>query len=82
MIKTPSNDPIDIAKTMANNIPNYVYENIDFKSDPLLNIPDEYQDFIWFILPKDTIRKMIIDCEQKREKSCKAVPFRPKIDEE
>ncbi|CAF2661197.1 unnamed protein product [Rotaria sp. Silwood2] len=82
MIKSSSNDPIGEAKTMANNIPNYVYENIDFKADPPLDIPDEYQDFIWFVLPKDIIRKMIIDFEQNREKNCKAAPFRPKIDEE
>ncbi|CAF2661286.1 unnamed protein product [Rotaria sp. Silwood2] len=74
-----SDDPIEEAKSMVNNIPKYVYENIDFRTDPPLNIPDEYQDFIWFVLPKEIIRKIIIQFEQNQENNCKPVIFRPKM---
>ncbi|CAF3442503.1 unnamed protein product, partial [Rotaria socialis] len=72
-----SNDPIEEARLIANKIPKYVYENIDFRNDPPLNIPDEYKDFIWFAIPKDSIRKIVNDVEQK---DSKAVPFRPNND--
>ncbi|CAF4664996.1 unnamed protein product, partial [Rotaria socialis] len=65
------------ARLIANKIPKYVYENIDFRNDPPLNIPDEYKDFIWFAIPKDSIRKIVNDVEQK---DSKAVPFRPNND--
>ncbi|CAF2858406.1 unnamed protein product [Rotaria sp. Silwood2] len=53
LIKNSSReDPIEEAKSMANNLPKYVYEYIDFRTDLPLNITDEYQDFIWFVLPQ------------------------------
>ncbi|CAF1147307.1 unnamed protein product [Rotaria sordida] len=39
-------DPIEEAKSMTNNLSKYIYENIDFRTDSSLNIPDEYHDFI------------------------------------
>ncbi|CAF1394164.1 unnamed protein product [Rotaria magnacalcarata] len=70
-------DPIEEARLMANNIPKYVYENIDFRNDPPLSIPDEYKDFIWFAIPKDIIRKIVTDVEQNESRS---LPFRPRGD--
>ncbi|CAF3915787.1 unnamed protein product [Rotaria sp. Silwood2] len=75
-----SDDPIEEAKSMANNIPKYVYENVDFRTDPPLNVPDKYKDFIWFVTPKDIIRKMVIDYERSQESYSKPEPFRPRMD--
>ncbi|CAM4950256.1 unnamed protein product [Rotaria socialis] len=72
-----SDDPIEEARLIANKIPKYVYENNDFRNDPPLNIPDEYKDFIWFAIPIDVIRKIIIDFEQNGSRT---VPFRPNSD--
>ncbi|CAF4573187.1 unnamed protein product, partial [Rotaria sp. Silwood2] len=72
-------DPIEEAKSMANNIPKYVHENVDFRTDPPLNIPDEYKDFIWFVTPKEIIQKIIIDYEQNQKYYFKSVPFRSKM---
>ncbi|CAF4229722.1 unnamed protein product, partial [Rotaria sordida] len=54
-----SSDPLDQAIAMANNITKYVCKNIDFRNDPPLDIPKEYQGFIWFILPKEVVIKML-----------------------
>ncbi|CAF2896657.1 unnamed protein product [Rotaria sp. Silwood2] len=77
-----SDDPIEEAKSMANNIPKYVYENVDFRTDPPLNVPDEYKDFIWFVTPKDIIRKMVIDYERSQEPYSRPEPFRPRMDDQ
>ncbi|CAF4229196.1 unnamed protein product [Rotaria magnacalcarata] len=50
---------------------------ISFENDTPLNIPDEYKDFIWFAIPIDVIRKIIIDFEQNGSRT---VPFRPNSD--
>ncbi|CAF2046798.1 unnamed protein product [Rotaria magnacalcarata] len=72
-----SDDPIEEARLIANKIPRYVYENICYLKDTPLNIPDEYKDFIWFAIPIDVIRKIIIDFEQNGSRT---VPFRPNSD--
>ncbi|CAF3474593.1 unnamed protein product [Rotaria sp. Silwood1] len=74
-----SDDPIEEAKLMASSIPKYVYENIDFRADPPLNVPDGYEDFIWFVLPKEVIRKIVIDFEQNQRDNYKPVPFHLKM---
>ncbi|CAF3322419.1 unnamed protein product [Rotaria sp. Silwood2] len=76
-----SDDPIEEAKSMANNIPKYVYENVDFRTDTPLNVPDEYRDFVWFVTPKDIIRRIVIDYEQNQDTYLKPEPFRPKMDD-
>jgi hypothetical protein len=63
---------------MAMNIPKYVIENVDFRSDPPLNIPDEYQDFIWFATPKQIILKMVIEFEKNQQSHRIPVPFHPR----
>jgi hypothetical protein len=79
LMTSSSNDPIEQATSMANNIPKYIYESVYFRSDPPLNIPDEYQEYIWFVTPKETIRKTIIDFEQNREHNRITVPFHPRL---
>ncbi|CAF2896639.1 unnamed protein product [Rotaria sp. Silwood2] len=78
-INSSSDDPIEEAKSMANIIPKYVYENIDFRTDPPLNIPDAYKEFIWFVLPKEVIRKIIIDYEHNEKDNNKPLPFHLKM---
>ncbi|CAF1516915.1 unnamed protein product [Rotaria sordida] len=73
-----SNDPLDQAIAMANNISKYVCENIDFRNDPPLDIPEEYQDFIWFILPKQVVIKMLNVFEQHQDHNHMSIPFRPR----
>ncbi|CAF3815482.1 unnamed protein product [Rotaria sp. Silwood1] len=73
-------DPIEEAKSMVKNIPKYVYKNVDCRTDPPLNVPDEYKDFIWFVIPKEIIRKIVTDYEQTQENYSKSVPFRSKMD--
>ncbi|CAF1394188.1 unnamed protein product, partial [Rotaria sp. Silwood1] len=73
-------DPIEEAKSMAKNIPKYVYENVDFRTDPPLNVPDEYKDFIWFVTPKNIILNIVFDYEQSQKNYSKPEPFRPKMD--
>ncbi|CAF2266909.1 unnamed protein product [Rotaria magnacalcarata] len=45
MINSTSNDSIEQARAMM--------KNIDLRTDPPLNIPVKYQNFIWFLLPQD-----------------------------
>jgi hypothetical protein len=59
-----SYNPIEQAKSMAMNIPKYVYDNVDFRANPLSNIPDEHQEFIWFVTPKQIIEKILNIYEQ------------------
>ncbi|CAF4686857.1 unnamed protein product, partial [Rotaria sp. Silwood1] len=61
-----SRNPLDQAIAIAHNISKYLYANIDCRNDPPLNIPQEYQDFIWFILPKQVILKMLHAFEQNQ----------------
>ncbi|CAF1021181.1 unnamed protein product [Rotaria sordida] len=74
-----SDDPIEQAKSMANNISKYVYENVDLRMEPPINIPDEYKDLIWFVTSRDIIQKIIIDYEQNLKTYSKPVPFRSKM---
>ncbi|CAF1010941.1 unnamed protein product [Rotaria sordida] len=81
IINPSSDDPIEEAKSIANNIPKYVYENFDSQTDPPLNIPDEYTNFVWFVIPRDIIRKMIIDFGRNKENTLQSAPFRPRVDD-
>ncbi|CAF4390161.1 unnamed protein product [Rotaria sp. Silwood2] len=72
-------NPIEQAESMANLIPEYVY-NIDFRTDPPLNIPDAYKEFIWFVLPKDVIQKvLVIDFETHPKDNLKTISFHSKM---
>ncbi|CAF3719413.1 unnamed protein product [Rotaria sp. Silwood1] len=73
-----SRNPLEQAIAMAHNISKYIYENIDCRNDPPLNIPQEYQDLIWFILPKQVVLKMLHAFEQNQHNNLMSVPFRPK----
>ncbi|CAF1227687.1 unnamed protein product [Adineta ricciae] len=75
VVTSSSDDPLEQAKAITLNIANYVYENVDFRIDPPLNVPDEYRRYIWFVQPRDIILKMLIDHEKQREHA--TVPFRP-----
>jgi hypothetical protein len=81
-ISSSSNDPIDQARSMAMNIPKYVHENIDFRTDTPLNIPDQYADYVWFTTPKEIIVKMMIQIEQDQQNNRIQVPFRPRPNNE
>jgi hypothetical protein len=66
---------------MAMNIPQYIYENIDFRSDMPLNIPDNYKDFIWFVTPKEIVLKILIQLEQEQQNKYITAPFYPIFNE-
>jgi hypothetical protein len=76
LITSPSDDPIEEAKSMANNIPEYIHKNVDFHREPPLNIPEEYKKFIWFIIPRQVILQIINDYEQNGP--TKSPPFHPR----
>ncbi len=80
LITYSSDNPIEQAKSMANNIPRYVYEQLDFRHEPPLNIPEEYQNFIWFIIPREVIRQITNDYEQNRPNT--RPPFHPRSDDQ
>jgi hypothetical protein len=67
---------------MAMNIPQYIYENIDFRSDMPLNIPDNYKDFIWFVTPKEIVLKILIQLEQEQQNKSIRAPFYPIFNKE
>ncbi|CAF3457396.1 unnamed protein product [Rotaria socialis] len=48
MINSTSNDSIEQARAIMKHITRYVCENIDLRTDPPLDIPVRYQDFIWW----------------------------------
>ena len=76
LIPRSSDDPIEIAKSIANNIPKYVSENLDFQREPPLNIPEEHQNLIWFIIPRQVILQISNDYENNRSNN--PPPFHPK----
>ncbi len=80
LITSSSDDPIEQAKSMANNIPEYIYKNADFRREPPLNIPEKYQDFVWFIIPRQVILKITNDYEQNGHK--KRPPFHPRSNDQ
>ncbi|CAF1221940.1 unnamed protein product [Adineta steineri] len=65
-----SNDPLEQAKSMKDNLSRYIYDSVHFPVDPPLNIPVEYQDYIWFITPIQVIRRLTRDYED-------TIPQRP-----
>jgi hypothetical protein len=80
LITSSSDDPIEQAKSMVNNIPKYIHENVDFRHETSLNIPVEYRDFVWFIIPRQVILQIIHDYEQNGPK--KRPPFHPRSDDQ
>lgn len=70
-------DPIRFACDLSNAMPDLVYDKITLSSDAPLNVPEKYKQLIWFITPKETMIKLLIEHESKR-----AVPsvltFRPR----
>ncbi|CAM4755227.1 unnamed protein product [Rotaria magnacalcarata] len=73
-----SDDPFEQAKAISKNMPQYVYENIDFRTDTPLNIPKKYNDFIWFVTPKEIMIKLMAEFECLQQKDRAAVPFQPR----
>ncbi|CAF3622165.1 unnamed protein product [Rotaria socialis] len=70
-----SDDPFEQAKAISKNMPQYVYENIDFRTDTQLNIPKKYEHFIWFVTPKEIMIKLMVEFECLQQKDRLAVPF-------
>ncbi|CAF4151093.1 unnamed protein product, partial [Adineta steineri] len=65
-----SDDPLEQAKSMKDNLSKHIYDSVHFPADPPLNIPTEYQDYIWFTTPIQVIRKLTRDYED-------TIPQRP-----
>jgi len=52
---------------MVENIPEYIYDNVDnICPDPKLNIPNEYKHLIWFVTPRQIIRKIVHEFDQNQ----------------
>ena len=77
LITVSSNDSIEIAKSIATNIPKYVSEHLDYRHEPLLNIPEEYKSYIWFITPRQVISQISNDNENNPSNI--NPPFHPKM---
>ena len=52
-------DPLAQAKLILEQIPKLVYDHVNVHDEPELNIPNEYNEFVWFLIPKDVIPKLI-----------------------
>ena len=76
LVTISSDNPIEIAKSIVNNIPKYVYDNLYYQLEPPLNIPEEYLNYIWFIIPRQIILQISNDYENNRSKN--PPPFHPK----
>lgn len=82
LITTTSRDLIEQARSISDNIPKYVCESVDIRSEQPLNIPNEHKDLIWFVTPRQTILKIINDFEQNQQYDRIPVPFHPKPNNE
>ncbi|CAM4805081.1 unnamed protein product [Rotaria magnacalcarata] len=60
------NNPFHQARAISKRMPNYVYENMNYRIDIPLNIPNKYKDFIWFVTPKEIMTKLMIEFDQKQ----------------
>lgn len=80
LIGPVSDDSIEIATSMANNMPNYVFQNLDFRYEPPLDIPKKYQDLIWFIIPRQVILQISYDYEINTLKNRPL--FHPRLDDQ
>jgi len=56
---TNRQDPLAQAKLILEQIPKLVYDHVNVHDEPELNIPNEYNEFVWFLIPKDVIPKLI-----------------------
>ncbi|CAF3786830.1 unnamed protein product [Rotaria sp. Silwood1] len=73
-----TDDPFDQAKSISKKMPKHVFENIDFRTDVPLNIPKKYQDFIWFVTPKEVMLKLLVEFDREEQQDCIQVPFKPR----
>ncbi|CAF3897335.1 unnamed protein product, partial [Rotaria sp. Silwood1] len=73
-----TDDPFDQAKSISKKMPKHVFENIDFRTDVPLNIPKKYQDFIWFVTPKEVMLKLLVEFDREEQQGCIQVPFKPR----
>jgi hypothetical protein len=46
--------------------------------DVPLNVPKKYENFIWFMTPKEAVIKLLIELEDEMQKKRIQVPFRPR----
>ncbi|CAF4346976.1 unnamed protein product [Rotaria sp. Silwood2] len=82
LITTNSNDPIEQAKSIVENIPEYISNHVDhIPNDPILNVPNIYINLIWFVTPIQIIRKIADDFKQKQETERSQLPFYPRFNE-
>lgn len=74
---TAFNDPIGFARDLSAAIPRLVSDTIPLSSDAPLNVPERYKEYIWFITPRETTIKLLMEYESGS--SVPAVPtFRPR----
>ena len=70
-------DPLEEAKLILERLPKFIYTYIgDVRNEQQLNVPDEYQKFIWFVIPKDAILQLIVEYNQTTRDI--EIPFGPK----
>lgn len=76
LISVSSTDPMEMSRSICLNIPKYVHDKLDFQREPPLNIPEEYEQYIWFIIPRQVIVHLSNDQENNRSNI--RAPFHPR----
>lgn len=56
---SPTADPFNQAEIMNNNLTRYINEYFTYQPDPSLNIPNQYQNYTWFVTPIQAMRQII-----------------------
>lgn len=56
-------DPLRFARDLSAEMPRLVSGTIPLSSDAPLNVPERYKKYIWFITPKETTIKLLLEYE-------------------
>jgi len=72
-------DPLREAKLLAHDAVRQALDNIDYTTDPPLNVPEKYKNMIWFALPSDVALLLFKERETGQEVVCdvNTIPFIP-----